>query len=327
MISSSTPSAVPSLQGTDCVAPADRLEHWRELVSQAFVPLAASATDATGFTGRLQVSALGSTIVSRVNAGPHTVRRSKSLIAHSERGYYKLGLQLRGEAILVQGGREAVLGPGDLALYDTDLPYTLGFEAATDMAVFMFPSERLRLSAEARRHILARRIGRRDDLGALVTPLLTRLVEQNGRDRPHAALTIAEAVVDLLAALLADDFGAPQPRSHRALLVQAKSFIDDNLADPDLTPDRVAAAVHISTRYLQKLFSADGQGVAGWIRRRRLEQCRRELAGTAAIPSVAAVGRKWGFFDAAHFSRIFKAQFGISPGEFRRSAIGYVERD
>jgi len=322
MITSTTQAPVPRLQGTDSVAPAERLEHWRDIVSRAFVPLAASATQAAEFSGRLRITPLGSTIVSRVDAGAHTVRRSRSLIAHSERGYYKLGLQLRGEGLLIQDGREVVLGPGDLALYDTDLPYTLDFGTPTDTAVFMFPRERLHLPAQIRREVLARRIRAHDEIGTLLTPLLLRLVDQCRGERPHAALTIADAVVDLLAALLTDDFGAPQPPSQQTLLVQAKAFIDDNLADPDLNPDLVAAAVHVSTRYLQKLFSADGQPVAGWIRRRRLEQCRRELAAPAPIASVAAVGRKYGFHDAAHFSRIFKARFGMSPGEFRRSATG-----
>ncbi|WP_280242273.1 helix-turn-helix domain-containing protein [Nocardia abscessus] len=317
----SAPSALPRVLGTDGVEPADRLEYWRQTVTRAFVPLSATAADATGFTGRLQVSTLGTMTVSRVSAAPHTVRRSKSLIADSERGLYKLGLQLSGVALLVQDGREAVLGSGDFALYDTDLPYTLDFGAPTDMAVFMFPRERLHLPLNADRDILARRIGGRDDVGALVTPLLIRLVEQQHRGGLHATPVIADAVVDLLSALLADDFGTPESLPHQALLVQAKAFIDDHLGDPDLTPDVVAAAVHISTRYLQKLFSADGRPVASWIRQRRLDQCRRELSSARAIPSISAVGRKCGFPDPAHFSRVFKAQFGISPGEFRRTTL------
>lgn len=241
MITSTTQAPVPRLQGTDSVAPAERLEHWRDIVSRAFVPLAASATQAAEFSGRLRITPLGSTIVSRVDAGAHTVRRSRSLIAHSERGYYKLGLQLRGEGLLIQDGREVVLGPGDLALYDTDLPYTLDFGTPTDTAVFMFPRERLHLPAQIRREVLARRIRAHDEIGTLLTPLLLRLVDQCRGERPHAALTIADAVVDLLAALLTDDFGTPQPPSQQTLLVQAKAFIDDNLADPDLNPDLVAA--------------------------------------------------------------------------------------
>ena len=55
-----------------------------------------------------------------------------------------------------------------------------------------------------------------------------------------------------------------------------------------------------------------------WIRTRRLEQCRRDLHDPAfADRPVSAVAAQWGFVDAAHFSRVFKAAFGVSPSEFR----------
>jgi AraC-like DNA-binding protein len=35
-----------------------------------------------------------------------------------------------------------------------------------------------------------------------------------------------------------------------------------------------------------------------------------------ALP-VGAIGARWGFVDPAHFSRVFKAAYGMPPGEFR----------
>ncbi|MFD7011243.1 helix-turn-helix domain-containing protein [Rhodococcus jostii] len=311
------------VQGTDGIDPVDRVDCWRDLVSRAFVPLDADAA-APDFTGHLRITELGSTIVSRVDAGAHTVRRTRKQISGSERGYYKLGLQLRGDGLLVQDGREALLRPGDFALYDTDQPYTLAFTAPTDMAVFMFPRPRLPLPPIMAHDILARRISRSDELGCLLSPLLVRLVDQVDDNRPNAALTLADAVLDLMAALLTGNNGTPEPLPHETLLVQAKTFIDANLSNPDLNPDLVAAAVHVSTRYLHKLFSADGEPVARWIRHRRLEQCRRDLSGHTAVPSVSAVGNKWGLPDAAHFSRAFKARFAMSPAEFHKAATASI---
>jgi AraC-like DNA-binding protein len=34
---------------------------------------------------------------------------------------------------------------------------------------------------------------------------------------------------------------------------------------------------------------------------------------------VAAVGARWGYPDPAHFSRLFKASFGLSPRDYRAS--------
>jgi AraC-like DNA-binding protein len=61
--------------------------------------------------------------------------------------------------------------------------------------------------------------------------------------------------------------------------------------------------------------------VAGWIRARRLERCRHDLAdpGMAARP-VAAIAARWGFTSAADFSRVFRAAHGVPPAEYRRFA-------
>jgi AraC-like DNA-binding protein len=63
----------------------------------------------------------------------------------------------------------------------------------------------------------------------------------------------------------------------RALLLRAQAFIEARLSDPTLSPGAVAAANYISVRSLYKLFETQGQSVAGWIRQRRLERCRRDL--------------------------------------------------
>ncbi|MDQ0382205.1 AraC-like ligand-binding domain-containing protein [Amycolatopsis thermophila] len=303
---------------TRSVSGGESVEYWRHVISDAFVPLDADAPE-PGFRGEVRIDHLGSTLVSQVDAGPHRVRRTRAMIGASERGYYKLGLQVRGSCLLVQDGREAMLGPGDFAVYDTDRPYTLAFGEPTSMAVFMFPRSRLRLGAGAGQ-ILGRAIRGDDEPGSLLSPLFRRLVHQLGRD--GSPIPLADAVLDLLSALLAEQAGAtPGEVGHDALVLRARSYIDAHLSEEDLCPDAVAAALHISTRYLQKLFAEQGTGVAGWIRMRRLEQCRRDLARPDLTRSVSAVGATWGLPDAAHFSRAFKAAYGLSPREFRARAL------
>jgi AraC-like DNA-binding protein len=63
--------------------------------------------------------------------------------------------------------------------------------------------------------------------------------------------------------------------------------------------------------------------VAGWIRHRRVEECRRDLADPRLreLP-VAAVGARWGFATPSHFGAVFKAGTGTSPGEYRDRMLG-----
>jgi len=116
------------------------------------------------------------------------------------------------------------------------------------------------------------------------------------------------------------DWGTPESRRH-ALLTTVQAFIQQNLGDSGLTPAAIAAAHHISLRSLHQLFHDEGLTVAGWIRQRRLERCRRDLADPAlAARPVAAIAARWGYPSAAEFSRAFRAAHGVPPAEYRRSA-------
>ncbi len=63
--------------------------------------------------------------------------------------------------------------------------------------------------------------------------------------------------------------------------------------------------------------------MSGWIRARRVEGCRRDLVDPAqAARPVAAVAARWGFSSAIHFSRVFRATYGVPPHEYRLSYNG-----
>lgn len=120
---------------------------------------------------------------------------------------------------------------------------------------------------------------------------------------------LADSAVDLVSALLAQhgSSSAHQKDGPEALRHRILVYMEQRLADPELGPDRIAAAHHISRRYLFKLLAEQGHTVSGWIRERRLIRCRRDLGDPAlAHLPVGAVAGRWGFPDAAHFSHVVK---------------------
>src|SRR5476651_2640745 len=90
---------------------------------------------------------------------PHlsTSSSERPCCSRMEPSYYKASLQVSGTGLLVQDGREAVLQPGDLAIYDTGRPYSLLFENDMRMLVLMFPREHLGLPPTAIRELTAHR--------------------------------------------------------------------------------------------------------------------------------------------------------------------------
>ena len=100
------------------------------------------------------------------------------------------------------------------------------------------------------------------------------------------------------------------------------AYIEEHLTDPDLAPARIAAANNISLRYLHKLCADSGFHVAEVIMRRRLEGARRDLAQPEfAAHTVAAIARRWGFSDPAHFSKRFSGAYRMPPGEWRAHSL------
>ena len=103
-----------------------RFDFWKATLAESFVPLEVTRPgNSADFRGELTGFDLGTVRMREVKAGPHTALRTRRLVSAAPSGCYKLGLMQGGSAVLTQDGREAVLGPGDFALYDTDRPYTL----------------------------------------------------------------------------------------------------------------------------------------------------------------------------------------------------------
>jgi AraC-like DNA-binding protein len=103
---------------------------------------------------------------------------------------------------------------------------------------------------------------------------------------------------------------------------QIKQIINQNLKQPDLCVGELARQFGYSIRYIQRLFSEEDCTVSNYIRRQRLEGCRRHLADPAWLNhSITEIAFNWGFNSSAHFSRVFKEQYGINARDFRKQAM------
>ena len=103
------------------------------------------------------------------------------------------------------------------------------------------------------------------------------------------------------------------------LFARISGYIEARLEDANLSPKKIAEGNGISVRYLYTLFSEQGMTVSGWVRKRRLLHCRAELDGADTEASITEIAYRWGLNDSAHFSRLFKATFGMSPTQYRSS--------
>lgn len=316
-----TAAAQPVQQGlTSSVATS--FDHWKHLVAESFVPLAARTADVDGFRGRMRSRVLDRMSIVEVTATSHEVHRTPALIAQAHERYFKLNLQLEGTGLLIQDNREAVLQPGDLAIYDTNRPYTLTFEEQARIMVVMFPCDALSLPTDYVGQLAAVRMGA-TGLSGIVGQFIRQLSENLDVLNGPSGSRLATNALDLVSTMLHAEMDmTPDRMKPQALLaVSVREYIDANLSDPLLSPASIAAAHFISTRHLHNVFHESGTTVASFIRSQRLDGARRDLRDPLhAGKSVGTVAARWGFLDAAHFSRTFRDAFGVPPSDWRRGA-------
>lgn len=299
-------------------------DQWLEHLSDVFVPLTAHCTDKPRqFQGSIASSALGKVVVAEVAASSCVIDRTPTLIRRDDHELYKLGLQVSGESVIEQRGRQAHLKPGDLGIFDTSQPYRITFSRDFKVTAAIFPRSLLSLPEGQMSELTAVRLAGNTGPSSLTAALLRGLNADLSENKPVIASYLGDAVIDLVTAMFAHQMhltpNMAVRSSRRQLVARVNQFIDDNLQDPGLNTALIADAHFVSIRLLQKTFEAEGTSVSALIRSRRLERCRLDLANPSRLDlSIAQVGYRWGLPNPAHFSRAFHDTYGVSPRDFRK---------
>lgn len=137
---------------------------------------------------------------------------------------------------------------------------------------------------------------------------------------PAGGQAARAAMVELAKGVARGRFDDTEPQLASVLAQAARDLADRMLADPELSVGLLARELCVSVRALQRAFTAEGEPATAYIRRRRLEEARLALSVPSGRLTVTQIAAHWGFADASHFTRAFKARYGCAPGEYIRLA-------
>ncbi len=318
-----------STRGIDSAA---QFAYWREVVCDTFVGLDVHREGDGAFFGEIARHTVGeeegvsvsfvdvaSSPAQIVTRSPRQIRRAR------DDGWVAATLKLEGMGMGEQANNIAVLRPGDISIFDMTRPYRLRFGPRFRQLVLKMPRDRMLPILPHPSLWLAGCLSRDTPLGGVIGRHLIAVASIVDTVDP----ALLPALVDQLLHLMAlgftgatRDFAGSGGTVRQATVARAKRFLEYHLADPDLDAVRIAAALRISPGYLHQLFRETGTTVGDFIKRRRLARSREDLANPAlARVSVSEIATRWGFNDMPHFSRSFRALFGVPPRDYRMARV------
>jgi AraC-like DNA-binding protein len=306
---------------TNEVAEGDRPEWVHEIFASKIVPVEISwPQQRRGVSAHGTINPLGDLVVCLGRTSALKLERTPSLARDAMQPCIFALVQLTGSRTIAQNGREAVLHPGDLAIYDSTAPYTLHSDSGVQGAFFRIPHAALALPHNMIRNVCAESLSPGHPVTSLTGDYIRRLATDPELSTAPNAELIAHPSMELVRAVIAihleaDQFAAGPLAATMQLRIL--EYARRHLHDPDLCADQIAAAHYISVRYLYRLLAAGGISLADWIRTQRLKACRQELATASTTTTIEAVARRHGFSNMPSFSRAFRTEYGLSPREWR----------
>jgi AraC-like DNA-binding protein len=298
----------------------EAVRQWRDWAASTIAPIDVCVFDEGAFAARWSSHGVGQLRLLRLEApaqrvvhngdGPGRATPSIQLV-YARRGALKTRM----------GGKRFTVQPGEFVLLDNTRFYQMEMDTAHEALDLMMPLGWLDRYLPDPGALLARPVSAREGWGAPLGSLLEALggLGVEGIDRtPLPRPMIAEQVGALLA--LATGFHEPATESrHRGQLArQILRRIETDFADPELSPEGVAAELGISKRYLQQLLAGSGTGFVQELTATRLDRASDMLTDPRAGGlTVGEIAFRCGFLDPGYFARAFRKRFGRTPSEWR----------
>ena len=296
---------------TDDWPEADRVAMFRENVGRDRVVVEALAGDALR---------IDSTFIQLPQLTLVSARRS-ALRSDFADANDRLTINLGGEALASQGGREFVLGPGDAVAFTSDEIGSITTGRSGRLATMEFMDGGLRRMLGSPRQSSALPIAAKTPALLLLRRYVAGLWTSDVLETSAVRSIAIEHIRDLAALAVGSNHAAEEIAAGRgvraARLHAVKQDIVGRLQE-ELTLRDIAARHRLSERYVRMLFESEGTSFSEFVRHERLKRARRMLLKPGSDHRlISDIAYEVGFNDLSYFNRSFRRRFGMSPRDLR----------
>ena len=277
--------------------------------------------DERSFKGRIEYGALGEMFLCKFAATNYQFTRSLTTPTPTLPMPMMLVSVSTGSCKFVQCGHTCILTEGDWTLIDTKQPlgYTITSPEIEAFTIMLPRPSDAAIAALCERGV-ARGSNGRWGLSRVLHAMVNESFGEMRRLSRSGGRKLGAAITTMTWDALREQIETPPVIGHRdELPMRVKAYIEANLADPELSIERIAHACSISVRALHRHFAEDPAGsVSRYFWLRRLIRCAEALRDPSqAHRSITDVCFSYGFSSSSHFSRLFKDLFSVPPVRYR----------
>jgi AraC-like DNA-binding protein len=318
------PAKLPFSQfSTGNLSSREQFDAWHDSISVIFdvAPLAQHRVD-TGFQASVRAYHLGGLLISQVDFDGQRFFRDKRRAIADGLDHYLVQLYATGGLIGACGDRERVLRAGDVQILDLAQPNITAAKASGTIAIVV-PRDTLRRALPTAGDLHGLVLRGDSGTGGLLADYMRSLVGRADAITMADAPLIAQATTDMIAACshsTAETVERARTAIEMTMLERIQRHISTRLDSPDLQAEALSGLFGISRTRLYRLFEPLG-GVASYIQEQRLGRAYAELSNPARNHRrIYEIAFGLGFSSEAHFSRAFRATFGLNPSDVRARA-------
>ncbi len=267
-------------------------------------------------------------VVVRVDATPYVAQFTPSEEADPDKPEFMATFVRRGTGVISQNGKALPFNEGDIVFRTTALPAEALILSDLQVVVIKAALPRL-LGPHAMQtgKFTAKHAPANLLLVEMAQRLLTHVFFDSEQSSTAATYFAEEALISLLASIYAKNVVEDTDAEDRQQLdawVAIHAYITSNLADPDLSIEKMSESLRISRSWIHQLFKRHHLTYGDFLRERRLQLAREALLSeqNRAQP-IKQIATQCGFQSASHFSRVFMQRFGESPTDLRERTFGH----
>lgn len=307
---------------TEAIEPSKRYAAWQGAICDVYVHVDVNSENRSDYQGFIREARFGAITMTDVLLSEQRISRRERHIAKLDKDCYYVEFVQQGKINVLQAGGSLLTHAGVGAIFSASEAYDLECIGKVRSLYLEIPRKEFSERFRRDRIPLAMTMATSRGLGRIAAEFCSTLASEGATLDALARARLGDEMMDVLA--LALDMGDTSDSSSERTVQQVrlrsvKSWIEDHLADPDLSLEKIAKSNGISLRHLHYLFRLTDMSVSEWIWDRRLQRCydvliRPELR---ALP-VTQIAFQVGFSSSSHFSTAFRKKFGISPSDARR---------